>query len=1349
MNRAVRLASSGLRLRHSSGERITSCEGARSPRSKAWCTFTATLLWGALVCLIMAPADGWAVRPADMARITLQADNASNQSLLGDVFVEVDGSGNLVVIGLMSAVPSSSTVSFYRDAGKLLQAGTPTSVKASPNGGFPGAGDGLSIVVNPTLLTTGNLYVRIVSPQYGTINAHIPVSVDADGNLVSSAAKDVPVRKIAISAPGNEDLVGYMLLTQRTQNGVLIDAFQGLPGAVPGLSTIVVRQQMFIGNAIQSVQIASLNNSYLPGGSSTFQSNGSIPFFGVSDQNSGNITKDGVGTLDGVLTLTITQSNGTSFTATVQNDISADFSVDAIVDGVNNNNVADAAAGFPFTTTLGFITGSVGTSEVSGGFVNYDNTDSANISADGTFSLNISPFFTLDEPLGENVPVYFTDAFGNVSSQTFTLDTASNLYSLTSDNTPTGIVGTVSGFAEPGAAVIVTSTVFGGAVQDDTLIETVTADTTTGAFTVNVPASPFVNVRAVDRAGNISDVVRVDIDLTSDDVVVDAGSITATFTAGAAIEYTFTGVADSDASVQVIGAAADFTPVDGVSTGDVLDDLPFGGRQIGVRSTVAAAADGSFTVTMNGAVGETLVLQAVDLAGNSSRYTVVNLDVFPTNVGITATVTNYTRGSGDKIVVTVVNSTTGVAIDGLYVNLFNNSTDFRPLTDVNFWMTGFDGVGTGAVTIDIPEHYPDAEVFNSESYITGGYVSVVSALGSEIGQVAITGLDRTGPVIGFSILPEVDIQLVQRGADRSDILNVLNILPATAGAPTSISADAVPYVAILADGNADGEIDVNDPSIVLVDIAPFDSLLSGDLIPGLWIPGVSNIDLGENYWRANVQKVAGYEEVFLALFDMNFNFSGDPIPITLDVRIEDPDTSAITVSTSSVSGDAGSVEAGSSITLYANSALTDFLGATTADETGAFSMTYSRSNPDELFLVATDAAGNVSNSINLLLEVTPPSTFIIADGYGLFHTPDSVVSAAPQEDDLVRAIAPAPGTGGAFYILNGMGTIKSFRPLAPSSGAATEPKIAALGLTADVARDIEITGIAGGVASGYVLLGQGMIIPIGDAPFFGDILDVDNTKTRVELSDGNILFDENGNGTLDVFLNEDTNGNGVLDIGLVEVSPGEFQVVNEDTNGNGVLDYIAEIEINPNDLGVGFGFDAARDLEVVYGPDGTPTGYVMLDSFGALHCFGDTDQILVNSKVDYAFTYQGIELVADGANNVLDFIAVSGTGSVVATPGGALGAPDTTDDGGQPRDDAGDLKDVMNVNLPYFGFDIMRDVEVNPVDVSGNGISSDGSDGYYILDGFGGVHAIGNAPSLPNAPFLGVDIARDLELVVE
>jgi len=146
-----------------------------------------------------------------------------------------------------------------------------------------------------------------------------------------------------------------------------------------------------------------------------------------------------------------------------------------------------------------------------------------------------------------------------------------------------------------------------------------------------------------------------------------------------------------------------------------------------------------------------------------------------------------------------------------------------------------------------------------------------------------------------------------------------------------------------------------------------------------------------------------------------------------------------------------------------------------------------------------------------------------------------------------------------------------------------------------------------------------------------------------------------------------------------------------------------------------------------------------------IHHYGTTTtpplqnpHVLVNADLFRAF-----DIVTDAQGQVRDLVMLNGLGQVYATAGGFLGAPplDTEIPG-----TAGDLALVMNPAPVYFGFDIARDIVVNPLDSNGDGVVGDGSDGFYVLDGYGGIHAIGAATPIDNPPFLGFDIARDLEI---
>ncbi len=1343
MIRSAQLASAGLR------SPSRPMRGAR-----LWKGMSVALFVGALACLISAPSVAWS-QAANELRIAIQSDS----DRVGEVLLSTNDAGDLELVGLVGAVPNGSQVSFSRESIFFLPIGNPASVTATPPGGFPGAGEGNAVTFDPAEVTRDIIFLNIVTTQNETIKGSVPFALDANGRLTSDAAIDGVARKVKIVAAdaANDALVGEMLLTQRQVSGLVADVFEGLPGAVPALSVVTITHdnfRPFPDRVVQDIVLDTLDSGYTVAGDAGPSSNGYLEQLVLGDQNSGNVTRDGVGTVDGVLTLSILQAgSNTPFIATVQNDISAELALDAIVDGVNNNNVATANDAFPLPDAVGTFSGAVTGGEAAGGFVlaglETGVLQTAEIQADGTFSLTLTGAGTADTP-ASTIDVVFTDLLGNTATQSLALDTASNLYQTAVDDAVLDIVGTISGRAEPGSAISVAGQIFGGVdMGAPTHIETVVADNA-GDFTVDIPASPTVTLTVADRAGNTStQVVDVDIvadlsGVTVDDTAsglagtvaglaepnasisayaqvfggVDLGALTLVDTVAAAndgsfsidipasptvtltavdlagnsasqafdidiigedpviavnsilavrtgdgISYSLDGVAEADAQIRVIGAALDFTALDpAIPDNTPSADLPDNGRVYYDRNDPSAtAADGSFTVTFNGALGETVFLRTVDIAGNLSNYVALTLEVLLSNIAVVTTVTNYSRGSSDLLTVTVTDSTTDAPLDNLFVNLFSDASLTLPLIDINFWMTGFHGDGT--VIIDVPEYLLESDVTDGSTFIDGGVILISDDFGTQLARVDIPAtLDRTGPTIGFAILPDVDLQLVERGSGGVDVLNILNILPAASNALTSIPADAVPFAAILADGNADGAIDVNSTDIVVVAIAPFNSLMASQNGFAFDISGVSNIYLGDNSWDAATQTVDGYEEVFVALFDTFYNFAIDPIPLRLDTRIDDPSADAITVTMSSVTGTAGAAEAGGSVTLYANASLTDYLGSAQVDDTGAFVITYSRDSVEELFLVATDAAGNRSNPLNLK-AISSQLQYVIADGLGLFHTSTETLSADARESDIIRAIAPHVDSNGAFYLLDGFGSISNYRLQSSQAAASPLPAIADLGLTADLARDMEVTSISDSASSGYILLGQGFVVPFGDAPFLGDILDGSAERSRVSLDGTLVLLDENGNGEADIFINEDINGNGVLDVEVVPTDDGGFELITEDTNGNGVLDHEAEAVVDMSDVNVGFNFDVARDLEVVRDVDGEISGYVLLDGFGTLHTFGETDIELTNTRVNFNYAYQALELVADGANNIVDFIAVDGEGQIVGLPDGRLGAPPLETDG--------------------------------------------------------------------------------------
>lgn len=71
---------------------------------------------------------------------------------------------------------------------------------------------------------------------------------------------------------------------------------------------------------------------------------------------------------------------------------------------------------------------------------------------------------------------------------------------------------------------------------------------------------------------------------------------------------------------------------------------------------------------------------------------------------------------------------------------------------------------------------------------------------------------------------------------------------------------------------------------------------------------------------------------------------------------------------------------------------------------------------------------------------------------------------------------------------------------------------------------------------------------------------------------------------------------------------------------------------------------------------------------------------------------------------------------------------------------AGGGAPVISPSTPYFGFDIARDIAYVP-----RGDAGGAGNGVLVLDGFGGVHdggALASAPVTPKTPYFGFDIAR-------
>ncbi len=117
-------------------------------------------------------------------------------------------------------------------------------------------------------------------------------------------------------------------------------------------------------------------------------------------------------------------------------------------------------------------------------------------------------------------------------------------------------------------------------------------------------------------------------------------------------------------------------------------------------------------------------------------------------------------------------------------------------------------------------------------------------------------------------------------------------------------------------------------------------------------------------------------------------------------------------------------------------------------------------------------------------------------------------------------------------------------------------------------------------------------------------------------------------------------------------------------------------------------------------------GYYLLDSYGELYASQGVVDPLITPAVSGIF---GWDIARD-----FEITQTARGGYILAGDGGVV-----------------PLGDAPVISTPYFGWDIARDLEV----VSG---------GYYLLDGLGGVYAVGSGVESFSSPYFGVDAAQDL-----
>lgn len=1284
------------------------------------------------------------------ARIQIQGGDSAS---FGDMLAAVDGD-DIVLYGLNESVPGSSVVTiqsgdqtFERNANFFGKFPTRFEAPIRIVGGVGIGSATITATVGATTVT-GTVNLDLTSPDI-LQNLITYQDLSRQGNVEEARIQGVPPHRLlnitAIDA-ANQSLVGKVLLTQKVigsgSDAIIVDEIEGVSDggfdvanrfqSVPEFSSIGVYtnlQAAQTGDRSQRIDVIETQQFF----EGTFVSNGSFLPFTIEDANHLN---NGVPSIffrisvfeNGVVTQVIV--------ARIDNDIEATVTNSSSV----NNNVQDTA-GAPGSNGIATIGGTADPYSVVTAYA--DNNTSAdvlaqgNANASGAFTLTVPGIFGEDGTYTSQPSVFLgvIDVFGNENGLTqVDIDSESVVFTA-----PTAVGNgdgtfTVSGVAEPSSVILVTGMTVNNQVvfhAGNVLSE---AD---GSFSIIVPRAFTYTVSAIDQAGN-----------RSADTVVNAEQSTINPTNLAAVgvfpNIQISGTVEANSDVLVFAFPLNQVP-DAATTED---NQP--ANSFFVTGSVSNAS-GAFTVSVPGSISRVIYIQSVDPIGNRSQFVGLNLDdalgqPISRNLVVfrNLSVLNNPPGIDDVLTGQVVDANSETPVTGLFVNAFLSVAAGTTESPANFPFA--EPLSTpevaiaadGTFSLEIPDISPLSEQFVEDFYLVAMERRLEDFSFVEVGFTQVdetAGFDRVGPRIEFAPSSD-DLQLVERGCGVSDILNIRNILPAGTGSTAfDLPADALPFIFILADGNDDAVIDVRSPETIKVDLKPLDALIGAQYgLGNLPFPGVTGINLGSNCWDAINGTVRGNSVVFIALVDAAGNLSPNPLPVFLDVEVIDPDTSKITARGVDVFGSQGSVESFATVSVFSNADKSGFIGSTQATSTGAFAISDLSIQETEIYISIRDQAGNESNTVRLKVNepVLPPqgSQFLVLDQLGLIHTSSTTLSSGISSGNGARALANVKGNPSLFYVLQADGTITR---IGESGKSPLDSEV--ITISGKFARDLVV--VNSDPFQGYVLLGNGTILSYGGAPFFGDMVSVQNGSSgtsRLRFPDSNVMFeDTNGNGQFDT---EDANGNGTLDFSV------DFngQVTTEDTNGNGVLD--SEPVINPTNLAQGFENDIARELEVVTDSDGNVRGYVIMDGFGTLWPFGsdigaENVRPTVTNGSFGSDIARAFELILSDEGRILDFILLSGNGQVFGFPGGLLKAGAATD-----SDNAGHLSVIMGAT--NFGFDIARDIRLNPDDSNEDGVVNY-NDGFYILDGFGGVHAIGGAPDIEGAPFLGFDVARDLE----
>ncbi|MEQ9862622.1 Ig-like domain-containing protein, partial [Pectobacterium cacticida] len=534
---------------------------------------------------------------------------------------------------------------------------------------------------------------------------------------------------------------------------------------------------------------------------------------------------------------------------------------------------------------------------------------------------------------------------------------------------------TVSGNAEPGSTITIT-------LPDGTRMET-SADAF-GRYTVELPAALLngesLTVTATDAAGNVSaPTTAIAPDTTAPDVPTN------------------------------LVVAEDGTTVSGnAEPGSTVTVTDGGGNTLG---SVEVGEDGSFTVPLNPPPtnGESLTVIVSDAAGNSSSTTVTAPDITapdaPTNLVVaedgTAVSGNAEPGStvtltdaSDNIIGSAVVDADGSFTISLTPALLNGESITATATDAA------DNVSapttTAAPDITAPNAPTDLAVAEDGTAISGN---------AEPGST-VTVTDGGGTTLGSAVA----------NADGSFSV------PLT---PPAANGEVLTVTATDAAGNISVSINTTAPDITAPDaptnlvVAEDGTAVSGNTEPGSTVTltdasdniiGSAAVDADGSFTISLTPALLNGESLTVTATDAAGNVSAPTTVAAPDITAPDAPTDlAVAGDGTAVSGNA---EPGSTVTVTDANGTT--LGSAVANADGSFTvpLTPPAANGEVLTITATDAAGNISESINTTApDITAPdapTNLVVAeDGTAVSGNaePGSTVTLTDASDNIIGSAA--------------------------------------------------------------------------------------------------------------------------------------------------------------------------------------------------------------------------------------------------------------------------------------------------------------------------------------------------------